>query len=347
MKSLRYLCLCFTLLSLLLTGCNQGSRKTTVAFVTNNNAEFWTIGEVGALEAGEKFGVDVIVKKPDVAGVSGQKKIIDPLLIRGIDALGLSVFDPENQVDYIDKIGKDIPVVAFDNDAEKSKKRLCYIGTDNFSAGQEVGKLVKEAIPDGGIVVIFVGQIQPINAQRRWKGVLKEVFGTTDSTKAETKKYELFGEGPQKLPFTDDAKPDVAKKKADYVVGLLSKKIKAGRPVCMVGLWAYNPPAIMQALRPEKLLGTVKIVAMDEDRETLKGIKKGWVHGTVVQDPYKFGYETVRVLASLAKGDKKVLDGPEFEGDMKKYYIPHRTFRQNNVDELKAEVEDYLKRAPK
>ena len=36
---------------------------------------------------------------------------------------------------------------------------LCYIGTDNYEAGKAVGRLVKEAMPDGGTIAIFVGEL--------------------------------------------------------------------------------------------------------------------------------------------------------------------------------------------
>ena len=36
-------------------------------------------------------------------------------------------------------------------------------------------------------------------------------------------------------------------------------------------------------------------------------IEDDLVHGTVVQQPYKFGYESVKIMAALARGDKSKL----------------------------------------
>ena len=51
----------------------------------------------------------------------------------------------------------------------------------------------------------------------------------------------------------------------------------------------------------------IKIIAFDEEDETLQGITDGHIYGTVVQNPYQYGYESVRILAGLARGDQSVL----------------------------------------
>ena len=86
----------------------------------------------------------------------------------------------------------------------------------------------------------------------------------------------------------------------------------------MVGLWGYNPPAIYQACQEKNLLGKVKIVAFDEAEATLQGIAEGHITGSIVQNPYEFGYQSVKMMTMLAKGDKSRLpaDG--------KLPIPHR-----------------------
>ncbi len=77
--------------------------------------------------------------------------------------------------------------------------------------------------------------------------------------------------------------------------------------VCMVGLWAYNTPAILSALGERGQLGKVKVVGFDEDPGTLDGIADGNVVGIIVQNPYQFGYQSVKLMAALAKGDKSKL----------------------------------------
>ena len=46
----------------------------------------------------------------------------------------------------------------------------------------------------------------------------------------------------------------------------------------------------------------LKIVCFDENEETLTGIRDGNIYGTVVQQPFQFGYRSMKVLADIIKG---------------------------------------------
>ena len=59
----------------------------------------------------------------------------------------------------------------------------------------------------------------------------------------------------------------------------------------MVGLFEYNPPACYQALQQANKLGEIKLIGFDENELTLQAIKDGTCVGTVVQDPYQYGYQ--------------------------------------------------------
>ena len=73
----------------------------------------------------------------------------------------------------------------------------------------------------------------------------------------------------------------------------------------IVLIYAYNPKAILEAARSKQMVGKIKIVGFDENDVTLDGINKGEIEGTVVQDPFNYGYESVRLLSILAKGGDK------------------------------------------
>src|SRR5262249_4618217 len=94
----------------------------------------------------------------------------------------------------------------------------------------------------------------------------------------------------------------------------------------------YNPPALLGAVEDASKLGKVAIVGFDENDVTLQGVKDGNIVGTVVQQPYLFGMESVRVMAGLARGDRSVLprDG--------KLYIPHQVIKKDNVDQFRNDL---------
>src|SRR5262249_53295635 len=157
----------------LLPACG-GPAKTRVGFVTNNPAEFWNIAEAGAKKAAAEFDVEVLFRRPPQMTPDKQREIIDSLLAQQVSAMAVSVINPKEQTDYLNMISEKVPLVTFDTDAPHSK-RLCYIGTQNYEAGKAVGQLVRKALPDGGVIAIFVGDTAPLNAQERRQGVLDEL----------------------------------------------------------------------------------------------------------------------------------------------------------------------------
>src|SRR5439155_25707958 len=105
-----------------------------------------------------------------------------------------------------------------------------------------------------------------------------------------------------------DGGPD--KNPQQYPTAMLGRLV--GEPnVCLIGLYAYNPPAILEAVKAKSLVGKVKIVGFDENLVTLDAVAAGEIEGTVVQDPYQYGYKSVEILAAVARGDRsKLLTGP-------------------------------------
>jgi len=139
--------------------------------------------------------------------------------------------------------------------------------------------------------------------------------------------------------LTDQGKPEVAKQKAEDALNTYSDMN------LFVGMFAYNPPACLQAIRQANLLEKVKVAGFDEDDATLQGIKDGHVVGTVAQDPYEYGYKSMVTL-------KKILDGDETAIPESKYIdcparpvtVDGRTIagdvKTENVDEFWADLKE-------
>jgi ribose transport system substrate-binding protein len=306
--------------------------KPQVAYVTNGVDPFWTIAAKGANDGAAEFNAEVTVVFP--SGAEDQKQKIEDLLIRGIDGIAMSPIDAKNQTPMIDQAAAKTAVITHDSDAPESR-RLLYIGMDNYDAGRMCGQLVKEALPDGGKVAIFVGRLEQDNAVKRRQGVIDELLDRTRNLnrydppggeiKAEGKKYVIVA------TLTDQFDRARAKANAE---DMLSLHPDLG---CMVGLFAYNPPLCLEALRSQNKLGQVKVAAFDEQDATLQAIQDGTCHGTVVQNPYEYGRQSVKVLAALARGDKSVIPESKFMD------IPARQIRKDNVaafwDDLKKKTQ--------
>lgn len=305
-----------------------GEGKPTVAFVTNGIASFWVIAEKGAKAAGAEAGVNVEVRMPAADGaVANQKRMVEELLAMKVDGIAISPIDPDNQTDLLNEAAAQTKLVTQDADAPKSN-RLAYIGMDNYQAGRMCGKLIKEANPNGGKVILFVGRLEQLNARLRRQGVIDELLDRSpDASRNDPNDGEIKGEKFTILDTRTD-NFDFAAAKA-LPEDALSRYPDVD---CMVGLFAYNPPYILEAVRGANKLGKVKVVAFDEDDATLQAIKDGHCYGTIVQNPYRYGYDSVMLLAKMAKGTADELPADRF------FNIDARAIKSDSVDEFWAEL---------
>ena len=81
-------------------------------------------------------------------GVVDQKRMMETLLANGVDGVAVSPIDAENQTPFLNEVAENTILITQDADAPMSN-RLVYIGANNYKAGRALGKLVKDAIPDG------------------------------------------------------------------------------------------------------------------------------------------------------------------------------------------------------
>jgi len=296
------------------SGGGATKKKLKLAFVSNNSATFWTIARSGCEDAAKQLGnVEVDFRIPSEAQAGVQQQVLDDLVARGVDGIAVSPIDPANQTAFLDKIAGQTLLICHDSDAPASK-RVCYIGTDNFAAGVEAGKLIKEALPDGGKIMVFVGNTDSQNSKDRFGGIKKALEGS---------KVEVVD------IRTDDADPVRAQKNAEDAL------VKNQDLNCLVGLYNYNGPAILNAVRGANKQGKVKIVCFDENDETLQGVASGDIYGTVVQQPYEFGKQAITKMAKYLEGDKEALGGG-------KQIVPTRNLKKDDVAAFQENLKKIL-----
>jgi ribose transport system substrate-binding protein len=291
------------------------SKKLKLAFVTNNTSDFWKIAEAGTKKAvAEIPNIEVLFKRNPDNTAAEQTRLVDDLLSIGIDGLAISPVDPKNQTQLLNKAAAQGLVVTQDSDAEGSN-RACYIGTDNVAAGRMAGKLIKEAIPQGGKIMLFVGTLDAANARERKQGIEEEIKGT-NITIVDTR-TDGTGREKARANVSDAlvANPDL---------------------VALVGLWSYNGPAILNAVKAANKVGKIKIIAFDEEDETLAGIKAGEIFATVVQQPFEFGFKSIELLAKVIRGDKSVIPAS------KKIVIDTLAIKKEEVEEFSAKLKKQL-----
>ena len=305
----------------------EEGEQPKVAFVTNMVANFWRIAEVGANDAGNEFDAEVIVKMPPTEGrVLRQQEMVEELISMGVHGIAISPCDAENQTDLLNRAAKECWLITQDSDAPDSD-RLCYVGMSNYDAGVMCGQLVKEALPEGGTVVIFVGTLSQENARLRRQGLIDEVLGREhDETRYDEPDAVLEGEKYTILATRTDSGNFLDAK------AVVENELSIHPDVdCMVGLFEYNPPAILEAVKAAERIDDIAVIGFDENDATLQAIIDGECHGTIVQNPYEYGYKSIEILAALARGDESVLPEDGFVD------IEARQITADNVEEFWAE----------
>ncbi|MBM4100370.1 MAG: substrate-binding domain-containing protein [Planctomycetes bacterium] len=303
--------------------------KPHVAFVSNGVADFWTIAKAGAIAAGRELGCQVTVEFPG-GGLGDQKRMLEDLVARGIDGISVSPIDPVNQSDVLSLVAEKSLLITNDSDAPKAP-RLCYIGMDNYEAGLMCGKLAREGCA-GGEVAIFIGRLEQDNAKRRRQGFIDGLLGRTPDAARYDEPGKPITEAGYTIVGTWTDSFDRAKAKANIEDVL----IKHPKLALMTGLFEYNSSLAVEVLKQTGMQGKVMLAGFDEGADVIQGIKDGFVLGTVVQDPYGYGFESVRLLNAFCKGDMSMVPASGILS------IPARVIRKDNAEgfwkELKARI---------
>ncbi len=326
-KSMRLICafVCTLLLTFVFTSCQPKSSsgsgaggavtKHRLAFVNNNASAFWVIARAGTAKAAQDIPtIEVDFRIPSDGTAAAQQSLVDDLLANRVEGIAISPVDPKNQTDMLNRAAAQSIVITQDSDAPNSN-RVCYIGTDNVAAGRQAGELVKEALPNGGKIMVFVGVLDAANAAQRNQGLREALAGS---------KVQIID------VRTDNT--DRVRAKSNAADSLVNFPDIVG----MVGLWSYNGPAILSAVKEANKTDKVKIIAFDEEDETLAGIKSGEIYATVVQQPYEFGYRSMELMSKILNGDKSGIPAS------KQIFVPTIAVKKDNVEAFAKQLNERL-----
>ena len=81
-------------------------------------------------------------------------------------------------------------------------------------------------------------------------------------------------------------------------------------------------------------LGAVTVIAFDEDPITLGAVREGSFAGTVVQDPYQWGYQGMKLMAAYLKGDKSRVPADGL------IIVPTQVIDKSNVDAFEMQLKE-------
>lgn len=285
--------------------------KKALYFVVNGASDFWKIAEAGVKKAQTELpNYRLELKYPEQASAAIQQRLMDDLVASGAAGIMVSAVDPKTSTEALNRVGGQIPLFTTDSDAPDSN-RVAYIGSSNVELGKNAGELMKKALPEGGKCIGFVGLPGADNARERIEGIKEAIKGS-------------------KVELTDVRGDDIDQTRAKRNV---EDALSANPDInCMVGIYSYNTPRIYEVLKDSGKLGTIKIIGFDEDPITLGGVREGSIIGTVVQNPYQWGYQGMKLMAAYVEGDKSGIPANKL------IIVPGQVIDKTNVDAFQSEL---------
>lgn len=263
------------------------AKEIVVALVPKVAVPFFDDVNNGGKAEAAKLGVQYQWVVPANTQGATQVKVIEDLIARHVDGIGISVNEPKSVEGVIKQAMKaGIKVLTFDSDSANSGRSM-YIGTVNKQAGVTMGKSMAKALGGKGEVAIVTGQLGASNLNERIDGV-----------KAALAKYPDI-----KIVATEGTEDDLAKAVS------VTEALLRGHPnlAGIFGISQVGGPAVAKVLGEEEFAshkGKLKVFAFDDLPDTIKGVKDGFIDGIMVQRPITMGKLAVDHLVAQIKGEE-------------------------------------------
>jgi ribose transport system substrate-binding protein len=304
-----------------------------IVFITGGSGPYWQRTINGAKAAADEMNANLKVEMPASAeDVAEQTKLLEGLKEAQVDGIAVSPLDADGQTPLIDELVKRTILVTFDSDASDSQ-RQSHVGTTNYAAGRACARLVRDAIPEGGKIAVLVANSTKENVRDR-KGAFQErigQFADDDVKEGDPLKYTIVG-------FYEDGGNQ--EKCAENIRKVL---VENADLACLVGMNAQHGPTLMRVLKEDGQLDQVKVVTFDDAPETLEGVADGHIFATLAQDSFGFGYEAVKIVCNIKRGDAVAVP----MGGRGQVYFGVEVVSKDNVDEFRQRMADQMGAAEK
>ena len=258
-------------------GGRHDAGETFVLVSANTKIAYWQEAAEGLRTAAREMGVNSEMVGPETWDPKAEKEEFLNVVHRKIPPAGIlvSAAEPELLRDAIDAAAAaGIPVVTIDSDSPKSK-RLTFIGTNNYVAGQMSGDLLVKELGGKGSVALYSIPGQA-NVDERVEGC-RRVLARYPAIKI--------------LPIVDMA-GDPAKA-FDGTRNLIAQGKTA--PDAFVCLEALSCKEVADVLDRAGIKDKT-IIAMDTAEGTLEWMRKGVIRATIAQKPFTMAYFGTRIL---------------------------------------------------
>ncbi|MFM8379775.1 MAG: substrate-binding domain-containing protein [Planctomycetia bacterium] len=269
-------------------------------FITNGDDPFWDACNAGLVEGAKRSdlaakGLRAVMEKGNGTPQGQIEKLRQLASQPDVAAVAISVIQAENAAiveEMKNLAAKGMKVITVDGDVNRAlfrDARPWYIGTDNILGGRLLGAAAKAILTargkTSGGYVQFAGFTDNDNARARMNG-FQEAVGTA-FTEADRMSDEM----------------DLARARDNVRTALVNHPDL----VALVGIWAYNAPAIAEVVEERKVRDRITTVTFDAQAVAIERMAAGQIDAMVVQNPFEMGIQTVRLLLAMHTGDEATI----------------------------------------
>ena len=302
MKRINHLVwLCIVCLAIVVcsgTAENEDDRITIAVIPKGTTHEFWKSVHAGAVKASRELDVEIYwqgpIKEDDR---EEQIKVVDSFKARKVSGIALAPLDEKAlRVPVRNAVRAGIPVVVLDSSLD-SDDHVSFVSTDNYRGGRVAGNHLADILGGHGKVVLLRLQEGSASTMKREQGFLDAI---AEHDGIEVVSSNQYGGVTTETSFRASE-------------NLLSALGAATGGVD--GVFCPNESTtfgMLRALQDADLAGRVKLVGFDSSQQLVDAMRKGELHGLVLQDPFNMGYLSVKMLVGHLRGeaiDKRVDTG--------------------------------------
>ena len=265
--------------------------ETVIPVIVKDTTTFyWQIVLAGARKAGKDLGVKVPeLGAQSEADINGQISILENAVAGKPAAIVISPTQRAALGKPIDEAAKSVKIIGIDSSAD-SKAFTSFLTTDNVQGGR---------IAADGIAAAITAKYGKAEGEVALITHLPGV-GSLDE-RAKGFKEQLAAKYPGLKLVADKVSDGTANGGLNITTDLMTAFPN------LRGIFASNliqAQGAIQAIAESKAQDKVKLVGFDSDDKLVKALKDGIMAATVVQDPFRMGYDGVKTALAASKGEK-------------------------------------------
>lgn len=259
--------------------------KKIVLITMDSIDEHWLSVRNGAEDKVKELGnIELIFRAP--AGKTDpneQTRMAEDAINQKADAILLAPSDPAALAPVAAKIKEaNIPLILIDS-AISTEDYDAFFSTDNEAAGALAGETFAKLVNGRGKIGIVHAQPSSTTAIARGKGFENKIKEIAPNIQIVSVQYS-DGDKARALNIATDimtANPD------------------------LVGFFTSNEGSTIGVARAIEDMGkkdSVMLVGFDKSQDTIRALENGTLKATIVQNPYRMGYEGIQTAVDILDG---------------------------------------------